>query len=62
MALWREAERVMVEDQPYTFLLRRKSLVFVDQRIANLQNTALGLNLMMVPVETYVPAAQQRRR
>lgn len=62
MALWRQAERVMVEDQPYTFLLRRKSLVFVDQRIANLQNTALGLNLMMVPVETYVPAAQQRRR
>ena len=62
MPLWRQAERVLVEDQPYTFLFRRNSLVFVDHRISNLENTALGLNLMMVPVEIYVPFALQRRR
>jgi peptide/nickel transport system substrate-binding protein len=62
MKLWRQAERVLVEDQPYTFLFRRNSLVFVDHRISNLENTALGLNLMMVPVEIYVPSALQRRR
>lgn len=62
MKLWREAEGVMVADQPYTFLFRRQTLAFVDQRIANLQNTPLGLNLMSVPVEVYVPAAQQRKR
>lgn len=62
MALWHQAERILVEDQPYTFLFRRKSLVFVDRRIANVSETGLGLNLMMVPVEVYVPASQQRRR
>lgn len=62
MALWRQAEAVMVADQPYTFLLRRKSLVFIDDRIANVHNTALGLNLMAVPVEVFVPADRQRRR
>lgn len=62
MPLWQAAERVLVADQPYTFLFRRKTLAFVDARIANLENTPLGLNLMSVPVEVYVPAAQQRRR
>lgn len=62
MALWQAAERVLYADQPYTFLFRRKTLAFIDERIANLENTALGLNLMAVPVEVYVPAPQQRRR
>jgi peptide/nickel transport system substrate-binding protein len=62
MKLWRRAEGIMVADQAYTFLFRRQTLAFVDQRIANLQNTPLGLNLMSVPVEVYVPAAQQRQR
>ncbi|MGL1834523.1 peptide-binding protein [Rhodocyclaceae bacterium SMB388] len=62
MRLWHEAERVLVEDQPYTFLFRRNTLAFVDRRIENLENTALGLNLMAVPVEVFVPIAQQRRR
>lgn len=62
MPLWRAAERVLYEDQPYTFLFRRMTLAFIDERIANLENTALGLNLMAVPVEVYVPAAKQRRR
>ena len=62
MALWQAAERILATDQPYTFLLRRHTLAFVDRRISNLQNTALGLNLMAVPVEVYVPAELQRRR
>ncbi|MDX5446197.1 MAG: peptide-binding protein [Zoogloeaceae bacterium] len=62
MSLWRQAERELVADQPYTFLFRRQTLAFIDKRIAGLENTALGLNLMTVPVEVWVPAAQQRRR
>lgn len=62
MALWRQAERILVQDQPYTFLFRRQALAFIDKRIAGLENTALGLNLMAVPVEIWVPSAQQRRR
>ncbi|AUN95309.1 peptide-binding protein [Pseudazoarcus pumilus] len=61
MALWQQAERVMVEDQPYTFLFRRQTLAFVDERIEGLENTALGLNLLAVPVEVWVPAAKQRQ-
>lgn len=62
MQLWQQAEGILVEDQPYTFLFRRHTLAFIDQRIANLDNTALGLNLMAVPVEVFVPQAMQRRR
>ena len=62
MELWRQAERILVDDQPYTFLFRRNTLAFIDRRIANLENTPLGLNLMAVPVEVYVPAELQRRR
>ncbi|MCC5793768.1 MAG: ABC transporter substrate-binding protein [Chromatiales bacterium] len=62
MELWQAAERILVEDQPYTFLFRRTTLAFIDSRIHNLQITALGLNLMAVPVEIYVPAALQRHR
>ena len=62
MPIWREAEHILYEDQPYTFLFRRTTLAFVDGRIKNLHNTALGLNLMAVPVEIYVPASAQRYR
>ncbi len=62
MQLWQAAERVMVADQPYTFLFRRQTLAFIDHRLHNLEVTPLGLNLMSVPVEIYVPAALQRRR
>lgn len=60
MPLWQEAERIMYEDQPYTFLMRRKSLVFIDKRIQNLQITNLGLNMGMVPVEIFVPGDQHK--
>jgi peptide/nickel transport system substrate-binding protein len=60
MPKWQQAERILYEDQPYTFLMRRKSLLFVDKRIHNLQMTKLGLNLGSLPMENYVPLAQQK--
>lgn len=60
MPLWQQAERILYEDQPYTFLMRRQSLVFIDKRIRNLQITKVGLNLGMVPLEVFVPANEQR--
>jgi peptide/nickel transport system substrate-binding protein len=60
MFLWHKAERIMYEDQPYTFLLRAKSLVFIDKRIHNMQVTKLGLNKDILPVEWFVPAGMQK--
>lgn len=60
MPLWREAEQILYEDQPYTFLMRRESLVFIDDRIRNLEITKLGLNMGMVPVEIFVPGELQK--
>ncbi|HET8806752.1 MAG TPA: peptide-binding protein [Methylophaga sp.] len=62
MELWHEAERILVQDQPYTFLFRRNTMAFIDERIKNLEKTDLGLNLMSVPVEVYVPAELQLHR
>ena len=59
MELWREAEQILYEDQPYTFLIRRQTLAFVARRLHGLAQTPLGLNLVATPVEIYVPAAQQ---
>lgn len=60
MPLWQQAEQIMYEDQPYTFLMRRQALLFLDQRIHNLQMTKLGLNKGFLPVENYVPAGLQK--
>lgn len=62
MPLWQEAERVMYDEQPYTFLTRRKTLLFIDKRIHNLEMTKLGLNTgsAIYPKEQYVPKAMQK--
>jgi peptide/nickel transport system substrate-binding protein len=60
MELWHRAERHLFEDQPYTFLFRRETLLLMDDRFRNVQQTRLGLNVDAVPVEWYVPAAAQR--
>jgi peptide/nickel transport system substrate-binding protein len=60
MRLWHKAERILYEDQPYTFLIRSQSLVFIDDRMRNVQVTRLGLNKDIVPVEWFVPAELQR--
>lgn len=60
MPLWRQTEKIMYEDQPYTFLMRRKTLSFIDKRIHNLQMTKMGLNRGLLPMETYVPKDLQK--
>lgn len=61
LPIWMEAEKVMYDEQPYTFLLRRQSLVFYDKRIKNIQVTKVGLNRIdILPLETYVPADMQK--
>ena len=60
MPLWQAVERIFFEQQPYTFLMRRKTLAFVDRRLENLEVTNLGLNLSSVPVEVFTPSAEQR--
>ena len=60
MPMWQQAEHIMYDDQPYTFLMRRKALSFIDKRIHNLQMTKLGLNRGSLPMENYVPAAMQK--
>ena len=62
MPLWWRAEQILHEQQPYTFLMRRKSLMFLDSRISNVEVTSLGLNTEQVPVETYVPQALQKHK
>lgn len=59
MKIWGKAEKILYEDQPYTFLFRRQTLAFIDQRIKNLGLTKLGLNRTFLPTEVYVPADKQ---
>ncbi len=60
MDLWHKVEKMLYQDQPYTFLLRPKSLEFVDKRIHNVMQTQLGLNLGVAPIENYVPVNLQK--
>jgi peptide/nickel transport system substrate-binding protein len=60
MPLWQQAEHLMYDDQPYTFLTRNQALRFIDKRVHNLQMTKLGLNRGSLPLENYVPAAMQK--
>lgn len=60
MPLWKNCERIIYEDQPYTFLMRRQSLRFIDNRIKNIKNTNLGLNFSQIPIEIYVPSKHQK--
>ena len=58
--IWQQAEAVMYDEQPYTFLLRRKTLAFIDKRLSNLKLTKLGLNRQFKPLEVYVPKPLQK--
>ncbi len=60
MALWQQAEKVMYEEQPYTFLFRKQTLSFYDKKIKNLQQTNVGLNDGFLPSEVYVPTELQQ--
>ncbi len=59
MPLWQQAEAIIYEDQPYTFLMRRKSLTFIDRRMQNIEITKLGIN-SFTPIEWYVPTETQK--
>lgn len=54
--LWNKVHAQLHEDQPYTFMYNRKSVVFVDKRLRNLQITKTGLNFAW---EYYVPTTMQ---
>ncbi len=59
MKLWQACHRILYEDQPYTFMLRRTATVLIDKRVHNVQRVTTGLNNR---VEWYVPAAMQLRQ
>lgn len=62
MNAWRAVHRIIAEDQPYTFLLSRESLAFIDSRFKNIEKTKMGLNMVlteMTPFPWYVPRDQQ---
>ena len=59
MPLWQACHRILHEDQPYTFLYSRKALIFIDSRIANIEQVRLGLNDRY---EWFVPKAKQLRK
>ncbi len=63
MPLWHEVHRILHDDQPYTFMVSRVSLVFIDKKIRNVKTSKLGLNysqLFVMPIPWYIPSAQQR--
>ena len=60
MPIWHRCEKILFDDQPYTFLNRRASLVFIDKRFKNLKVTNFGLNLDATPFESFVPADAQK--
>ena len=63
MPMWQACHRILHEDQPYTFLFSRKSLVFVDNRIHNVRPSKLALNYVSrfdMPIPWYVPKAMQK--
>jgi peptide/nickel transport system substrate-binding protein len=65
MKVWQAVHRIVHEDQPYTFLLNRQSLGFIDKRINNIRKSKLGLNVVnteLSPMPWFVPADQQLHR
>jgi peptide/nickel transport system substrate-binding protein len=65
MKAWQAVHRIIWEDQPYTFLLNRMSLQFIDSRIQNVETSKMGLNYVWQepsPFPWFVPADQQLRK
>jgi peptide/nickel transport system substrate-binding protein len=60
MKMWQKIEKILHDDQPYTFLYRRRTLLFIDKRFKNLKTTKLGLNLDLLPLEVFVPKSEQK--
>ena len=63
MKLWHECQRILHDDQPYTFLTVRKSIRLFDKRIQNVHESKMGLNFLgdwVMPMPWYVPTSQQK--
>ena len=63
MALWHRAHQIIQEDQPYTFLVQRRNMGFMDNRIQNVDRSKLGLNYnnrYVLPIPWYVPKGNQK--
>lgn len=59
MKLWQACHDLLHEDQPYTFLMRRKTLLFINKRVENVHRVLTGLNGR---TEWYVPGPEQVRK
>jgi peptide/nickel transport system substrate-binding protein len=55
--LWNKVHAILHEDQPYTFLMNRKAVVYVNDRFRNVHITNMGMNFAW---EYYVPQALQK--
>ena len=42
--MWHKVDRILVEDQPYTFLMNAMATTFIDKRIQGVRHTTTGLN------------------
>ncbi|CAN5448940.1 hypothetical protein BH10PLA1_BH10PLA1_03050 [soil metagenome] len=65
MEVWHKCHQILNEDQPYTFLLYRQSLAFIDNRIKNVHETRSGMNYFaddVMPIPWYVPATLQKHK
>ncbi|WP_432797558.1 ABC transporter substrate-binding protein [Poriferisphaera sp. WC338] len=59
MPIWQDCHRILYEDQPYTFMFRRKTLWIINNRVKNILPVTEGLNTRD---EWFVPKAQQIQR
>lgn len=63
MLKWHLCDRILHEDQPYTFLENAKLIRLFDKRIANVKLAKTGLNYVqdwVMPIPWYVPTAMQK--
>jgi peptide/nickel transport system substrate-binding protein len=56
--MWWQAQEMIVEDQPYTFLYTPKEINFLHKRFQNVQMETVGWNYNLE--QWWVPKDQQR--
>jgi peptide/nickel transport system substrate-binding protein len=58
MELWHQFQRVVYDEQPYTWLYSEEDCAFINGRFKNTEPYPLGL----AELDWYVPAADQKYR
>ena len=53
---WREVHAMLHDQQPYTFMFNRKSVIYMNKRLRNVEITSIGPNFAW---EYYVPQPMQ---